>query len=162
MDYREIVSKVEELYRNRSVMILKDPLQEFYSQLFKLSGFGVGALLNFAGKRSGHVVGEHIKNLLRSATFSLEELTPYLKAFIEIPGFCKEVEFEVKGEDYILARVKGSFFAEKMQSNKPVCLPLAGAFAGVLEEITGRSWECKELECQDQGKELCLFEARAK
>jgi len=41
-------------------------------------------------------------------------------------------------------------------------MPLSGALAGVFEEITGKEWECKELECQAQVKEYCIFEIKLK
>jgi len=41
-------------------------------------------------------------------------------------------------------------------------MPLSGALAGVFEEITGKEWECKELKCKAQGKELCIFEIKLK
>jgi hypothetical protein len=41
----EILSKVRTFLREGGVIIPKGPIKEFYSQLMKLSGFGIGGLL---------------------------------------------------------------------------------------------------------------------
>ena len=65
-------------------------------------------------------------------------------------------------DSQVLFKVKDSIFAQDIENKKPVCMPLNGALAGLFEEITGKEWECKELECKAQGKELCVFEVKIK
>jgi hypothetical protein len=45
MIYPEVLSKVRVFLREEGVIIPKGPIKEFYSQLMKLSGFGIGGLL---------------------------------------------------------------------------------------------------------------------
>ena len=85
-----------------------------------------------------------------------------MDTFLEETGICKSISFERINEGMLLIKAKGSIFAEGNESKKNICMPLAGALSGVFEEIIGRSWECKELECQAQGKEFCVFELKAK
>ncbi len=136
-------------------------MKEFYSQLIKLSGFGVGGLLTFSGKKAGKIAGSYLEKLVERENPTTEEVLPYMSVFLEETGIC-QVEAYEKQEDSLLIKVKGSIFAEGVENKKPVCMPLSGALAGLLEEITGRAWECKELECQAQGKDMCLFEIKAK
>ena len=49
----EVLSKVRVFLREEGVIIPKGPIKEFYSQLMKLSGFGIGGLLTFSGKKAG-------------------------------------------------------------------------------------------------------------
>jgi hypothetical protein len=62
----------------------------------------------------------------------------------------------------VLFKVRDSIFVQDIENKKPVCVPLSGALAGVFEEIAGKEWECKELKCKAQGKELCIFEVKLK
>ena len=43
----EVLSKVRIFLGEEGVIIPKGPIKEFYSQLLKLSGFGIGGLLTF-------------------------------------------------------------------------------------------------------------------
>jgi len=43
----EVLSKVRIFLREEGVIIHKRPIKEFYSQLMKLSGFGISGLLTF-------------------------------------------------------------------------------------------------------------------
>jgi hypothetical protein len=51
------VNKVRVSLREEGVIILKGPIKEFYSQFIKLSGFGIGGLLVFSGKKAGKMAG---------------------------------------------------------------------------------------------------------
>ncbi|MFN7065121.1 MAG: V4R domain-containing protein [Aquificaceae bacterium] len=158
----EVLAKIDTFLKKEGVIMPKGPIQEFYSQLLKLAGFGAGALLTFSGKKAGKIAGGYLKNLIGKENPPLEEITEYVDIFLEEAGICKEVSFERKENKQLLVRVKGSIFTEGHESKKPVCMPLSGALSGVFEEIMGGPWECKELECQAQGKEFCLFELRVK
>jgi hypothetical protein len=47
----EVLSKVRVFLREEGVIIPKGPIKEFYFQFMKLSGFGIGGLLVFSGKK---------------------------------------------------------------------------------------------------------------
>jgi len=157
----EVLSKVRVFLREEGVIIPKGPIKEFYSQLMKLSGFGIGGLLTFSGKKAGKMAGTYIRSIVGEENPSMSMVVPYVSAFLGETGICKVEEYELL-DSQVLFKVKDSIFAQDIENKKPVCMPLSGALAGVFEEITGKEWECKELECKAQGKELCVFEVKIK
>jgi hypothetical protein len=60
----EILSKVRTFLREEGVIIPKGPIKEFYSQLMKLSGFGIGGLLTFSGKKAGKIASTYIREIV--------------------------------------------------------------------------------------------------
>jgi predicted hydrocarbon binding protein len=157
----EVLSKVRVFLREEGVIIPKGPIKEFYSQLMKLSGFGIGGLLTFSGKKAGKMAGTYIRSIVGEENPSMSMVVPYVSAFLGETGICKVEEYELL-DSQVLFKVRDSIFAQDIENKKPVCMPLSGALAGVFEEITGKEWECKELECKAQGKELCVFEVKIK
>lgn len=157
----EVLSKVRVFLKEEGVIIPKGPIKEFYSQLMKLSGFGIGGLLTFSGKKAGKMAGTYIRSIVGEENPSMSMVVPYVSAFLEETGICKVEEYELL-DSQVLFKVRDSIFAQDIENKKPVCMPLSGALAGVFEEITGKEWECKELECKAQGKELCVFEVKLK
>ncbi|SNZ16588.1 V4R domain-containing protein [Hydrogenobacter hydrogenophilus] len=157
----EVISKVRVFLREEGVIIPKGPIKEFYSQLMKLSGFGIGGLLVFSGKKAGKMAGTYIRSIVGEEHPSMSMVVPYISAFLGETGICKVEEYELL-DSQVLFKVKDSIFAQDIENKKPVCMPLSGALAGVFEEITGKEWDCKELECKAQGKELCIFEVKLK
>ena len=162
IENKEVLAKIDAFLKEEGVIMPKGPIQEFYSQLLKLAGFGAGASLTFSGKKAGKIAVGYIRNLIGKENPTLEEVAEYVDTFLEETGICKSISFERINEGMLLIKAKGSIFAEGNESKKPLCMPLTGALSGVFEEIMGGSWECKELECQAQGKEFCLFELKAK
>ena len=130
----------------------RKPVQEFYSSIVKLSGFGIGGILNMSGKKAGKI-GNHAP--------STEEIELYLRTFLEEAGI-GVVDHWKNEENRVKIYIKGSVFAEGQEGKKPVCIPLQGALSGIFEELTDLKWECKEVECVAQGKEFCLFELEVK
>lgn len=157
----EVLSKARVFLREEGVIIPKGPIKEFYSQLMKLSGFGISGLLVFSGKKAGKMVGTYIRSIVGEEHPSMSMVVPYISAFLGETGICKVEEYELL-DSQVLFKVKDSIFAQDIENKKPVCMPLSGALAGVFEEITGKEWDCKELECKAQGKELCIFEVKLK
>jgi predicted hydrocarbon binding protein len=157
----EVLSKVRVFLREEGVIIPKGPIKEFYSQLMKLSGFGIGGLLTFSGKKAGKIAGAYIREIVDKEEPSLSDVASYVITFLQEAGICKVEEYSLL-DHRVLFKVKDSLFAQGVENKKPVCMPLSGALAGVFEEITGKEWECKELECQAQGKEYCIFEIKLK
>jgi predicted hydrocarbon binding protein len=157
----EVLSKVRVFLKEEGVIIPKGPIKEFYSQLMKLSGFGIGGLLTFSGKKAGKMAGTYIRSIVGEENPSMSMVVPYVSAFLGETGICKVEEYEIL-DSQVLFKVRDSIFAQDIENKKPVCMPLSGALAGLFEEITGKEWECKELECKAQGKELCVFEVKIK
>ncbi len=159
---KEVVAKINAFLKEEGVIIPRGPIHELYSQLLKLAGFGAGALITFSGRKAGKIAGGYIRDLVGKENPTLEEVAEYVSVFFEEAKICKSVSFDIVSEELLFFKAKGSILAEGNKSKKPVCMPLAGAIAGTFEDITGKSWECKELECQAQGKEFCIFELKAK
>lgn len=157
----EVLSKVRAFLKEEGIILPSGPIKEFYSQLMKLSGFGIGGILTFSGKKAGKIASSYIKKLSGEDNPPLERVVDYVSIFFEESGICKVLGYELS-DSTIIFKAKDSVFAQDAKSNKPVCMPLSGALAGVFEEITGKEWECKELECQAQGKENCIFEIKLK
>ena len=155
---REAVSRIRIYLRSEGLILPKAPIKEFYSHIFKLSGFGIGGLLNLSGKKAGNMAAHILREVFESEEEDLEAVFRYIKVFLGETGIC-DVEDVVLEEDKIRLSVKGSIFAEAVgSSKKPVCIPLSGALEGLLEELTGERWKSKEVECTAQGKERCVFE----
>ncbi len=158
MENQEIIEKIDKFLKEEGVVIPKGPIKEFYSQLLKLSGIGLGGLLNLSGKKAGQIAGHYIRDLIDNQNIpDKEEILNYIRIFLTDAGICQVVAGKVEGKKIILT-VKNSLFAEGMENRKPVCMPLAGALSGAFEELTNKKWDCKEIECQAQGKDYCIFE----
>ncbi len=161
MDELGAVSKIRIFLKQEGFIVPKKPVQEFYSSIVKLSGFGIGGILNMSGRKAGRIAGQILKELIGNQTPSIEDIELYLRTFLGEAGVGVVDHWENQ-EDRIKIYIKGSVFAEGQESKKPVCIPLQGALAGVLEELTSLKWECREIECIVQGKEFCLFELEKK
>ncbi|WP_232500421.1 V4R domain-containing protein [Hydrogenobacter thermophilus] len=144
MDELDLLYKTRLMLKEKGFVVLKEPVQEFYRNLFKFTGIGLGGLLNMAGKSAGQIAGKLLKelaSLLETGTVS------------EI----KRWEVTDKG---VIVGVKGSVFSASQDSKKPMCIPLQGGFAGVMEAFFGGRWSCKEIECESMGEDTCTFEIR--
>lgn len=161
MKDQEVLSRVRIFLREEGIIVPKGPIKEFYSQLMKLSGFGIGGLLVFSGKKAGKMAGTYIKSIVGDEDPSVEKVADYVSAFLEETGICKVESYELS-DSQIIFKVKDSIFAQDVDNKKPVCMPLSGALAGVFEEVTKKEWDCREIECQAQGKERCIFEIKLK
>lgn len=161
MNEVEVVSKIRIFLKQEGFIVPKRPVQEFYSSIVKLSGFGIGGILNMSGRKAGKIAGEILKEVMENLNPSMEEIEMYLRTFLSDAGI-GVIDYWENHEDKIKIYIKGSVFAEGQESKKPVCIPLQGALAGVFEELTGIKWECREIECMAQGKEFCLFELEKK
>ncbi len=158
MNNEEIIEKIDKFLKEEGVIIPKGPIKEFYSQLLKLSGIGLGGLLNLSGKKAGKIAGSYIRDFIgNEGKTNREEILNYIRIFLTDAGICNVVACKIDGNKIILT-AKNSLFAEGMESRKPVCTPLSGALSGAFEELTNGKWECKEIECQAQGKNYCIFE----
>lgn len=158
MNNQEIIEKIDKFLKEEGVIIPKGPIKEFYSQLLKLSGIGLGGLLNLSGKKAGKIAGSYIRDLIGAeGKNDKEEILNYIRIFLTDSGICNVVACKMESNKIILT-AKNSLFAEGIESKKPVCTPLVGALSGAFEELTNRKWDCREIECQAQGKDYCIFE----
>jgi len=158
----EIISKTRIFLKNNGVILPKKPIQEFYSQIFKLSGFGIGGVLSFAGKKAGSMAADMIKEMVGNKEISFEEVMGYIITFLSESGVCSPQKWNISDSTIRIA-VKNSIFATSLEnSKKPVCIPLSSALAGILSELFGEKWEAQEEECQAQGKEYCVFVIKRK
>jgi len=82
----EVLSKVRIFLREEWVIIPKGPIKEFYSQLMKLSGFGIGGLLTFSGKKAGKMAGTYIRSIVGEENPSMSMVVPYVSAFLGETG----------------------------------------------------------------------------
>ncbi len=154
----EAISKVRIYLRKEGLILPKAPIREFYSQIFKLSGFGIGGILNFSGKKAGNIAAHILKEMLGPEIKDLETASEYVKVFLNETGVCNVGSLDVD-ENTIRLKVVNSVFAEAVgKSKKPVCIPLSGALEGLFEELTGKKWKCKETECSAQDRDICAFE----
>ncbi|WP_304092732.1 hypothetical protein [Hydrogenobacter thermophilus] len=55
MDELEAVSKIRVFLKDEGFIVPKKPVQEFYSSIIRLSGFGVGGILNMSGRKAGRI-----------------------------------------------------------------------------------------------------------
>jgi len=61
MDELDLLYKTRIVLREKGFVVLKEPVQEFYKNLFKFTGIGLGGLLNMAGKSAGQIAGIYAK-----------------------------------------------------------------------------------------------------
>ncbi len=94
MKDQEVLSKVRIFLREEGVIVPKGHIKEFYSQLMKLSGFGIGGLLVFSGKKAGKMTGTYIKNMLGEKE-PIEKVAGYVGAFLEESGICKVESYQL-------------------------------------------------------------------
>ncbi len=155
---------LKEYLETEGLIFPKEPIKEFYSQIFKLSGFGIGGIMNISGKKAGSVGAKIVKKMIdnEEELKDLNKIFSYIKEFFEETNICKNITFKTNNSD-IEFFIENSIFAEAVSgSKKPVCIPLSGAVSGFLEEITGEKWECKETSCMSQGHEKCSFSVKRK
>lgn len=62
--------------------MLKKPVQEFYRNLFKFTGIGLGGLLNMAGKSVGQIAGKLLKELALGEDLPLYDFKKLLEVFL--------------------------------------------------------------------------------
>jgi predicted hydrocarbon binding protein len=123
----------------------------------------IEGLLTLSGKKAGKlaVAGSYIKKIAQNDNLSPKELLDYVCNFLEGSGMAKIESYDVQN-DKIVIKAKKSIFAQGIENKKPVCMPLAGALSVVFEKVLGNEWECKEVECQAQKKESCIFKLKRK
>ncbi|MFN3598545.1 MAG: 4-vinyl reductase [Aquificaceae bacterium] len=123
----EVISKIRLFLRQEGFIVPKKPVQEFYSSIVKLSGLGIGGILNMSGRKGGKIAGQILKEVMENPNPSMEEIEIYLRTFLKEAGIGIIDHWENQ-ENKIRLYVKDSVFAEGQESKKPVCIPLQGAF----------------------------------
>ena len=158
MEKEVIRSKTKQYIENEGFVLPKDVFRDFFGNLIKLAGFGLGGMFILPGKKAGKRAAENFKQIF-GENLDLDTIKEGIIAYLEESRQCKFEEFELT-EDRAFIRVSHSVFAEGLKSKKPTCLPLGGTIAGMLEEFLGSTWQPKEKECIAQGKEFCVFEIK--
>ncbi len=157
MDELDLLYRTRVALRERGFVVLKEPVQEFYKNLFKFTGVGLGGLLYMAGKSAGLMAGNVLKDIAGLRNIPLDDFKKLLEVFLIESGTVSEViEWEVKGDEITIS-VKGSVFAVSQDSKKPMCIPLQGGFAGTFESVYGEKWNCREIQCSASGYDHCKF-----
>ncbi|NPB07198.1 MAG: 4-vinyl reductase [Aquificae bacterium] len=157
MQKEEILSQVRTFLRTEGLLLPAKPVKEFYAQVFKLAGFGIGGLLTLSGRKAGEMGARMVKEMSEKERFSYEEVCLYAEAFLKETRVARLELYEIKD-----GKVEMSFlstvFAEAIgKSRKPVCLPVAGALGGFFTEMLGERWDCREVSCRARGDERCSF-----
>jgi len=159
MERDEVLSLVRTFLRTEGLILPRKPLKEFYAQIFRLAGFGIGGLLTLSGKKAGEMGAQIIKEMKEGKeSFTYEEICEFVGAFLGETriAFLKERTIE---EGKVVLSFEGSLFAEAIgSSRKAVCLPVSGALSGLFTSLTGERWNCKERDCKAKGDSLCTFE----
>ncbi len=158
---QEIVARVRIYLRENGLIVPREAVKDFYSQIIKLSGFGLGGILTLAGKKAGNTAANILRELMEEGESSEDYVVEYISVFLKEAGIGNMEKWEGNKGNFKIF-IKGSFFATGIKSRKPACLPLQGALVGIFEGITGNRWDCKEVECTAQGKEFCVFELKKK
>ncbi|MFN3472336.1 MAG: 4-vinyl reductase, partial [Aquificaceae bacterium] len=110
MNEVEVVSKIRIFLKQEGFIVPKRPVQEFYSSIVKLSGFGIGGILNMSGRKAGKIAGQILKEVMENLNPSMEEIEMYLRTFLSDAGIGVIDHWE-NHEDKIKIYIKGSVFA---------------------------------------------------
>jgi predicted hydrocarbon binding protein len=160
MQKEDIRIKTAHYFEQEGFILPKNVFRDFFSQLIKLAGFGLGGMFVLSGKKAGKKAASHIKELI-GENLSLDDVRECIIAYFEESKQCIVKEFTLT-ESTASLKLEHSVFAEGIESKKPTCLPLGGTIAGMLEEFLGGSWEPKETQCIAQGFSECFFEVKRK
>ncbi|OSS41168.1 hypothetical protein DESAMIL20_721 [Desulfurella amilsii] len=160
MQKEDIRIKTAQYVEQEGFILPKNVFRDFFSQLIKLAGFGLGGMFILSGKKAGKKAASHIKELI-GENLSIDDARECIIAYFEESKQCIVKEFTLK-ESVASLKLEHSVFAEGIESKKPTCLPLGGTIAGMLEEFLGGSWEPKKTQCITQGFNECVFEVKHK
>lgn len=160
MDELDLLYKTRLALREKGFVVLKEPVQEFYRNLFKFTGIGLGGLLNLAGKSAGQIAGKLLKDLVLGEDLSMNDFKKLLEVFLLETGTVSEIKRWEVSDNGVIIGIKGSVFSVSQDSKRPMCIPLQGGFAGVMEAFFGGKWSCKEIECESMGADTCTFEIK--
>ncbi|HEX14073.1 MAG: 4-vinyl reductase [Desulfurella sp.] len=155
----EIYEKAKGYFESESFPLPKSVFREFYSQLIKLSGFGLGGIFVLSGKKAGARAAVYLKKLVGENLTQDDTKTCIIAALQAYNQ--KVIEFNLE-DNFALIKIDNSIFADGITSKKPVCLPLGGSLAGMMETFMGGSFEPKEIECKACGGQYCVFEIKRK
>ena len=143
-----------------------------YFQLFKekmadiLTDRGRDAILRTVGKRAGKVVGEMNMNFFNWVDMDtcIEGMDDAISPFLSLVGWGKLRVITRKGKDgnyMIVFKIKNSFEASGISSQRPICVLQCSSYNGVGEKIgnklAGQSTEGKEVKCVSMGDEYCVY-----
>ncbi len=147
-----------EAIERESVLIHRAALIDGYRDLYKLSKLGIDKIIKKATEFGGRKGARILKDRYNLYTDRLDEALDILTIIAESSRLIDIFEYDIEKMEI---RVEGSILVEAVgSSEKPVCEPMAGFFKGFLSELLEKSIEVKEIQCQAQGKEKCVFKIK--
>ncbi len=147
-----------EAIERESVLIHRAALIDGYKDLHKLSKLGIDKIIKKATEYGGKKGARILKDRYNLYTDRLDEALDILTIIAESSRLLDIFEYDIEKMEI---KVEGSILVEAVgTSEKPVCEPMAGFFKGFLSELLEKSIEVKEIQCQAQGKEKCVFKIK--
>jgi len=144
-----------EAIERESVLIHRAALIDGYKDLHKLSKFGIDKIIKKATEYGGKKGARILKDRYNLYTDRLDEALDILTIIAESSRLLDIFEYDIEKMEI---RVEGSILVEAIgESKKPVCEPMAGFFKGFLSELLEKNIDVKEVQCQAQGKDKCIF-----
>ncbi len=139
---------------------LKDKMGEILTER------GRDAILRNVGKRAGKVVGEMNMKLFNWVDMDtcMEGMDGAIAPFLPLVGWGKPRVITRKGKDgnyMIVFKIKNSFEANGISSQRPICVLQCSSYNGVGEiignKLANQSTEGKEVKCVSMGDEYCIY-----
>ncbi len=157
---KDNIKAIAEAITRESVLIHRDALIEGYRDVHRLSKFGVDRVLKKAAEYGGKKGAITLTDRYGVSTDRLDEALELLTIIAESSRIIQLFDFNIeKGEIY----VEGSILVEAIgSSTKPVCGPMEGFFRGFLSQMLDREFSVKEVMCQAQGYNRCVFRVKKK
>jgi len=149
-----------EAIERESVLIHRVALIDGYRDIHKLSKFGIDKIIKLAASQGGKKGAKILKERYNVYTDRLDEALEILTVIAESSRLLDLFEYDM---DKMEIRVEGSILVEAVGKSKtPVCEPMAGFFEGFLSELLDKNFSVREVHCQAQGHEKCIFKITQK
>ncbi len=145
--------EVRRVIQEESVLIDRQGIVALYEAAQKMMGLGLGGLLYRAGKLGGRQGAQLLAQRLQ---LQGEDLLQALVIAFNTARW-GQARLERHAQPWTLY-VENSLLGQHLKAKKPVCHPIAGYWAGFLEEALGRAVELREVRCMAMGHEACEFE----
>ncbi|AAC07541.1 hypothetical protein aq_1655 [Aquifex aeolicus VF5] len=157
---KDQIKALTEAIERESVLIHRDALIGAYRDLKKVAKFGLDKLIKKAAEYGGRKGAKTLKEKYAIYTDRLDEAMDVLSIIAESSRMIGYFDYDPKAMEI---KIEGSILVEAIpKSDKPVCEPMAGFFKGFLSEFLEKDYEVKEVQCQAQGYEQCVFRIRQK
>lgn len=145
--------QVQEFIQQESVLIDKQGIVALYEAAQRMMGLGLGGLLYRAGKIGGRQGAQLLAQRLQ---LQGEDLLPALVVAFNTARWGR-AQLDRQTQPWRLY-LEESLLGQHLKHKKPVCHPIAGYWAGFLEEALQRRVEVREAQCMATGADRCVFE----